>query len=63
MTIREALESLTTEQRHKVMACFNNLEPFTVLLEDEQFLAVHFVPERAYVIIDQSTYWLLGKFK
>ena len=62
MTIRQALESLTAEQRLKVMTCFNNLEPFLVLLEDEQFLAVHFKPERAYEIVDESTYWLLGKY-
>lgn len=63
MTLKDALESLTTEQRRKVMHSFNNLEKYLVYLEDEYFLSVHHVPESKYLMIEQSAYFLLGKFE
>lgn len=62
MTIHSALESLTDEQRVKIMDAFNELEGLVIVLEDEQFLAVHVEPNKAFETLEKSTYWLLGRF-
>jgi hypothetical protein len=63
MTIKKALASLTPEQLQKIMQCFNEVEALTILLEDNLFLSVHTKPERPFDKVEDSTYWLLGKFK
>lgn len=62
MTVKTAFASLTPEQRQRVMQCFNDLEPFMILLEDERFLSVHMQPERPFEIVEKSQYLLLGRF-
>lgn len=61
MTIKSAFESLTTEQRKRIMESFNEMESFTILLEDDHFLSVHTEPESPFEIVEQSPYWLLGR--
>jgi hypothetical protein len=61
MTLKTAFESLTSEQRKRIMEAFNEMEPFTVLLEDNHFLSVHTQPEGTFEVIEKSPYWLLGR--
>lgn len=61
MTITKAFESLIPEQRQKLMAAFNEIEPMVIFLEDGHFLAVHMQPDCKFQKIEESVYWLLGK--
>lgn len=61
MTIKTALATLAPEERAKLMAAFNEIKPFMILLKDNLFLAVHTEPQEKFQVIEKSAYWLLGR--
>lgn len=63
-TVKQALESLSKDQRKLLMANFNEVEPCTVFLDGGLFLCVHVQQEDSPGEIIQATgYWILGRLR